>query len=240
MIIKNMKEAFPEMKSEKYGSGLIPVLQWGIIIILTGIGIALLVAFISTIVTGPVSSIIIFFFLFIIAGSLTGFLIYEAVKLKDQRVYNILVNDRGVSFLNKSDAIIYEIKYKDLAANPDDYKRDLFSASSGTGKFSSFRMNLFIFIKGKDQKIRKRLVNFSTIPLKNKYALIGYFLKGVRLYRPDLNIDPKVYRDFYLDEKSLCFDPEIRRKDFLLKGLGMTVALLILLFVFYYTENRNA
>jgi hypothetical protein len=44
--------------------------------------------------------------------------------------------------------------------------------------------------------------------LKNKYSLIGHFLKGVTLFRPDLNIDVEVYKDFYLDEKTFRFMPE--------------------------------
>ena len=230
-----MNETFPEMKSEIYGDRLFPLLRWIIIIILTGAGVGLLVGLITAMITGPVSSIIIFFFLFIITGSLTGFLIYETVGLKDQRIYNILVNDKGISFLNREDTTIFEIKYEDLAFNAEGYKQDILSVSSGVGKFSSFKMNLCVFIKGKDQKIRKRFVNFNSIPLKNKYALMGHFLKGVRLFRPELNIDPRVYRDFYLDEKSLRFDPEIRRKDFIIKAISITVAFLILILVFYYT-----
>jgi hypothetical protein len=57
-------------------------------------------------------------------------------------------------------------------------------------------------------------------------------LKGVTLFRPDLNIDVEVYKDFYLDEKTFRFMPESLKRDILLKTFIIAVIILGLIFIF--------
>ncbi|MGN7864339.1 hypothetical protein [Chryseobacterium sp. 22458] len=116
-----------------------------------------------------------------------------------------------------------------MVKSENPYTKDLFSETA-TGK-TDFRKNFFVHEKGENRKVKKKQVNFDIIPLKNRYDLIGHFLKGVTLFRPDLSIDPEVYKDFYLDEKTFRFMPENLKKDIVLKVVILAVVILVLVFI---------
>lgn len=224
IIHSNMQNTFPEMRSESYNPRYISILKWGIAVVLIICAITLLVLLIDD------ASEMVYFFLFLMVSMLAGVLVYDILRNKDHKVSCLLVDHRGMLFLNKEDKVLSEMKYQDLVKSRNPYTRDLFSEASA-GK-SDFRKNLWVYERRENSEIKKRKVNFEVIPLKNKYSLIGHFLKGVTLFRPDLNIDAEVYKDFYLDEKTFRFMPESLKRDILLKTFIIAVIILGLIFIF--------
>lgn len=224
-----MQNTFPEMRSESYNPRYISVLKWGIAVVLVICAIALLVLLID-----DTSSGMIYFFLFLMVSVLAGVLVYDVLRDKDHEVSCLIVNSRGILFLDKNDKVLSEMKYQDLVKSRNPYTRDIFSEASA-GK-SDFRKKLWVHERGENGEVKKRKANFEVIPLKNKYSLIGHFLKGVTLFRPDLNIDAEVYKDFYLDEKTFRFMAGNLRKDILLKTVIIAAIILVLIFIFPFFE----
>lgn len=224
-----MQNTFPEMRSESYNPGYISGLKWGITALFALLAIVLLVLLISDFSSNHISSLIIYGFLFLIFGALAGGLVYDIVRSKEHKVSCLIVSQKGVLFLNSNNKVLSEIKYQNLVKSENPYTKDLFSETA-TGK-TDFRKNFFVHERGDNREVKKKQVNFDIIPLKNRYDLIGHFLKGVTLFRPDLSIDPEVYKDFYLDEKTFRFMPENLKKDIVLKVVILAVVILVLVFI---------
>lgn len=96
-------------------------------------------------------------------------------------------------------------------------------------------MNLYVYEKntngGSPKGEYKPCYSFA----KTRYQIISHFLKGVHWFRPDLRIDARAYEDFYLNEKTFCFDPAVRRKDFVIKLIAMVVFILVMAVSLYMT-----
>lgn len=229
-----MKETFPEMKSESYKQEYILVLRWSVVVLFAGFAIALLVLMISDISAGDpdMPSVMIYLFLILITGSLAGWLAYEITRNSEGKISHLVVNHRGIQFLNKDNKVLSEIAYQDLAKSENPYCKDVFSQSPASGKYGGFNKNLYVYEKDGSRQNKKKLINLEVIPLKNKYDLIGHFLKGIQTFRQDLRIDSAVYEDFYLDEKTLCYNPESLKNDVVLKVVIIAIVILVLIFVF--------
>ncbi|PTT34983.1 hypothetical protein DBR28_12890 [Chryseobacterium sp. HMWF028] len=231
-----MKESFSEMRSETYSPKYISRLRWSIVIPFVAIAIVLLGFFIDS-VSDPstdTASDMIFFLLFLISGSLAGWLVYEMARNQDEKISGLLINHQGILFLNRNAKVLSEIKYQDLAKSQDPYTKDIFSESASNGKYGNFRKNLYVHEKDENRKSKKKLVNLDVIPLKNRYDLIGYFLKGIQTFRPDLKINPEVYKDFYLDEKTLRYAPENLKSDMKVKIITIAVIILVIIAFRYF------
>ncbi|WP_407484122.1 hypothetical protein [Elizabethkingia meningoseptica] len=236
-----MKTDFPEMRSEAYNSRYILWLKRFIVFLVIAIITAFLLFLCLAMLTdfiayGKDSYRILYATFFIILAALCGALIYDRIRLKNRIISYFIVNDQGILYFSKNGQLVKETLYKDLAKSPDYYSKDIFSTSAGTGKYSSFRMNLVVYKKNKDNSVNKIYVDLNSIALKNKYHLIGHFLKGIRLFRPELSIAPHVYKDFYLNEKTLDFAPEIRRKDFGIKALIWCIIAMLFIILFLYVR----
>ena len=157
----------------------------------------------------------ILFLFFIILASLACLLIYDTINNKNRRISWYKINNLGVLFFNKEDQLIQQILFRDLTKSPDIYGKDIYSKSSGSGKYSSFRMNICIFEKDANGQVRNRIVDFNSVFAKNRYRLIAHFLKGIKLFRPDLTINTDVYKDFYLNEDTLDFVPKSSERIFI-------------------------
>ncbi|MBO9691614.1 hypothetical protein [Chryseobacterium sp.] len=230
-----MKELFPEMRSENYSPEYIARWRWSIVTLFAVIAVILLGFFIDA-VSSPSTdeAAMIFLFLFCIAGSLAGWLAYEMIRNKDEKISSLLINYQGILFLNRNDKVLSAIKYYDLVKSDNPYTKDIFSESRASGKYSDFRKNLYVHEKDENQKSKKKLVSLDVIPIKNRYDLIGHFLKGIQAFRPDLKIDPEVYKDFYLDEKTLLYAPQNLKSDMKVKIVTIAVVIMVILAFRYF------
>ncbi|UKB77818.1 hypothetical protein [Chryseobacterium sp. MEBOG07] len=226
-----MKESFPEMRSETYSPEYIARLRWSIVILFAVIAVILLIFFIEAVSasSSDTSATMIFLFLFLITGALSGWLAYEITRNKDKKIGGMLINDQGILFLNRNDKVLSEIRYQDLAKSQDPYTKDIYSEAASNGKYGNFRKNLYVHEKDENRKSRKKLINLDIITLKNRYDLIGHFLKGIQTFRPDLKIDTEVYTDFYLDKKTLRYAPENLKSDMKVKIITIAVMILVIL-----------
>ena len=85
--------------------------------------------------------------------------------------------------------------------------------------------------KDANGQVRKRIVDFNSVFVKNKYSLIAHFLKGIKLFRPDIIINADIYKDFYLNENTLDFVPEQFKKDIYMKGVVFGIIALLFIIV---------
>lgn len=240
LYIKTMKEAFPEMRSETYNPQYIAGVRWSIVILFAAVAVVLLRFFIDALSdpSTDTASDMIFLLLFLIAGSLAGWLVYEMMRNQDEKISGLLINHQGILFLNRNDEVLSAIKYYDLVKSDNPYTKDIFSESRASGKYSDFRKNLYVHEKDENRNPQKKLINLDVIPLKNRYDLIGHFLKGVHVFRPDLKINPEVYKDFYLDEKTLRYAPENLKNDMKMKIITIAVVILVILaFRYFFLEE---
>lgn len=231
-----MRNSFSEMRSETYSPEYIARLRWSIVVLFAVIAIVLLGFFIDALsdTSTDTATDMIFFVLFLISGSLAGWLAYEMMRNQDEKISGLLINHEGILFLNRKEKVLSEIKYQDLVKSKDPYTKDIYSESQNPGKYSNFRKKLYVHEKDETGKSKKKLVNLDVIPLKNRYDLIGHFLKGIQTFRPDLKIDPEVYRDFYLDEKTLLYAPDNLKNDMKVKIITIAVVILVILAFRYF------
>ncbi|HFI4795689.1 TPA: hypothetical protein ACGQK4_001400 [Elizabethkingia anophelis] len=231
-----MKIDFPEMISGSYFPKSLRFLQGfmlGIvfIIIATVLLILILLAFTDYAPIIDDTYRFLFFVFFIILTSLAGLLIYDTINNKKRRISWYKINNLGIFFFNKENQLIQKILFNDLTKNPDIYSKDVYSESSGSGKYRSFKMNLCVFEKDANGQVRKRIVDFNSVFVKNKYSLIAHFLKGIKLFRPNLIINADIYKDFYLNENTLDFVPEEFKKDIYMKGVVFGIIALLFIIV---------
>ncbi|CAD0225841.1 hypothetical protein KYG33_01590 [Chryseobacterium sp. D764] len=226
-----MKESFSEMRSETYSPEYIARIRWSIVILFAVIAVVLLGFFIDAVshTSTDTASDMIFFLFFLITGLLAGWLAYQMIRNQDEKISGLLINHQGILFLNRKEKILSEIKYQDLIKSKDSYTKDIYSESQNLGKYSNFRKNLYVHEKDETGKPKKKLINLDVIPLKNRYDLIGHFLKGVQTFRPDLKIDSEVYKDFYLDEKTLRYAPDHLKSDMKVKIITIAVVILVII-----------
>ncbi|WP_137903929.1 hypothetical protein [Chryseobacterium sp. 2VB] len=58
------------------------------------------------------------------------------------------------------------------------------------------------------------------------------------MFRPDLKINSEVYKDFYLDEKTLRYAPENLKSDVKVKIITIAVVILVILaFRYFFSEE---
>ncbi|RXM41218.1 hypothetical protein BOQ62_01375 [Chryseobacterium sp. CH21] len=231
-----MKESFSELRAETYSPEYISGLRWSIVILFGAIAVVLLGFFMDA-VSDPstdTASDMIFLLLFLIAGSLAGWLAYEMIRNQDEKISGLLINHQGILFLNTNEKVLSAIKYYDLVKSGNPYTKDIFSEFASHGKYSDFRKNLYVHEKDENREPKKKMVNLDVIPLKNRYDLIGHFLKGIKMFRPDLKIDPEVYKDFYLDEKTLRYTPENLKSDMKVKIITIAVIIVVIIAFRYF------
>ena len=75
-------------------------------------------------------------------------------------------------------------------------------------------------------------MNMDLMVIKNKHLLYVHFINGIRTFRPDLKIDPIVYSDYCIDEKTLQYDRN-KRKGFLRETFIIGIIAFILIFLLF-------
>lgn len=146
-------------------------------------------------------------------GAISG--LYALVKFyfktRHLRSHKIIVNEKGVVHYGSNNEIIKTIAYSDLTyAEKISFRKDVYSEHANQ---KTLAKKLVVHIKDPKNTIVQMVIdmNLDLTVLKNKHLLYAHFINGIRIFRPDLQIDPIVYSDYYINEKTFQYDRTIRK-----------------------------
>jgi len=117
---------------------------------------------------------------------------------RKQMANKIVINDHGIFYYNAHSKVVHEILYTQLASSGQDFDITTISTSKG------LRSLLEVIVQDeKEGHVMKRIeMSLPISVVNNRYHLYAHFLKGVSMFRPDLKIDPKVFRDYSIDKET--------------------------------------
>lgn len=147
-------------------------------------------------------------FLTIVYYAFLCVILYLLVKLiiknKNKAVHTIIVNNQGI-FYKKHDGSAESILYKDLQRSGNNRLPDILTESFAVDGRNTVYLKAFY----DDREI---LVDFQRIDVafgsyaQNHRKLRSHFLNGIKIFRPDLSIDPLVYNEFFINPETFQFE----------------------------------
>lgn len=132
---------------------------------------------------GPFFGLILMELLCLGGGLFIGQYLHDARK---KNKYSIVVNDNG-AFIYAPDGLIYEqFLYSELCCSTENPYSDI-TLRRNTRNTTP---GLFVYKIGKHENCVKHIMSFQFeyYAIKNRFELYRHFLKGIRLFRPDLKI----------------------------------------------------
>lgn len=154
-------------------------------------------------------------FLIIYFGLYTAisvFLVKAAIRQQKQAYDTLLVDAEGLHFLCKNreiDSVLFSGLYQ-----LQQYSYDVtlgsrsYSLPKG-GRTTQYFIELHQ--RNSNGQIERRELNFQGARFghtwfRNRHALIGKYLQGIHLFRPDIRISPSVFSHFYIDKQTFLYD----------------------------------
>lgn len=163
--------------------------------------------------------------------------LYLLVKLiirnKKKAVHSIVVNKEG-AFYKKHDGSTEAILYKHLQRSGKNSTKDIFTKSVPVDGHNLIYLK--VFYGG-----REITVDFGRIDVafgsyaQNHRTLRSHFLHGIKIFRPDLVIDPIVYQHYFINPETFEFEKKAHRNVII-----WTIVFVVLLFfgVFFWNLYR--
>lgn len=170
---------------------------------------------------------------YLLLTRLGWFVIQYFKKISSKAVTQIEVDEKGVHFKNFN-VTTSTVLYQDLTHSDNPYTKDIHTESLYKGP-----VLLKVFWRSPETgKIINRSISFDTDIFyghytSNKSDLIGRFLLGVRLFRPDLKVCDTVYSNFYIHRETFAFDRKNHRK--VMVGSAIFVSIIVYLIYLYTT-----
>lgn len=123
-------------------------------------------------------------------------------KARRTKVQRISVDKHGVNY-HLADGTVETIFYKQLERSTEAYISDI-DRKTGLRYSPGY---IFGFINGKRKRIDfyRKSNGLGYIP-QSKYQLIGHFLQGITLFRPDLKISKSVFSEYYINPRTFEYD----------------------------------
>lgn len=158
-----------------------------------------------------------------------SWLIFKFLKKASQKsTIKIEVNDKGIHYFHlngETSAILY----KNLVSSGNPYSGDIYSKSR-------YKAPVVLCVNLKDplsKMASERIVTFDTDIAYNQYvgnkrALIGHFIKGITLFRPDLKVSDGAYSNFFIDKQTHRFDKKDFTKTMILATMLVIVVLILI------------
>ncbi len=150
-------------------------------------------------------------------------------KIGSRAVVQIEVNQTGVHYEHYN-GTISSVLYQDLDYSDNYYIKDLHTVSlyKGPTLLKAFWMN------PNTGKATTHTITFDTDIVYGKYTgnksdLIGRFILGVHLFRPDLTVCDTVYSNFYINRDTYAFD----KKSHLKVMIGAAIAIIVIVYLIY-------
>lgn len=150
-------------------------------------------------------------------------------KVSAKAIIQIEVNEMGIHYKH-FDGTTSELLYQDLTYSDDPYTKDIHTVTPHKGPTL-----LKVFWEDPETgKISNRSVQMDTEVFYGQYTgnksdLIGRFILGVQLFRPDLKVCDTVYSNFYINRDTYTFD----KKSHLKVMIGASITIFIIVYLIY-------
>lgn len=160
---------------------------------------------------------------------------YYVIKRK-KPACKIVIDESGLSFYNSRNEIVDQILYKELRPSKQDF--DIYTVNP-VGSGIAPLLELTIRLK-KEETIRRIDMNLPLKAVKNKSALYAHFLHGIVTFRPDLTIDPLVFRSYSIDTETWKVKSRgVSLGGWLLMLAALVITAMICGLVFLLSETTN-
>src|SRR5690554_1851039 len=160
---------------------------------------------------------------------LTYFAVRFLKRRKKKSVRHIKVNREGI-FYELLDGTEESLCFTQLEASSNDHiVHDVFidSKLQFTGDATYRQAFLKVFLNGKEHEVRPFHPDWGySYFTRNSRILRSQFLRGIKLFRPDLRIDPFIYSEFSIHPETYDFDTKNDRT-----GIILAIILVILIFI---------
>jgi len=149
----------------------------------------------------------------------------------------IVVDETGLLFFNAKNEIADQILYKDLRPSKQNF--DIYIVNP-VGSGIAPLLEITIQSEKKEETTRRIDMNLPLKVVKNKYTLYAFFLHGIVNFRPDLKVDPMVFRSYSIDtEKWKVNNRGVSLGGWLVILTALIITALICGFVFILSETKN-
>lgn len=161
---------------------------------------------------------------------------YYIIKRK-KLTSKIVVDETGLLFYNAKNEIADQILYKDLRPSKQNF--DICTVNP-VGSGIAPLLEITIQSEKKEETIRRIDMNLPLKVVKNKYTLYAHFLRGIVNFRPDLTVDPFVFRSYSIDTETWKVNSRgVSLGGWLLIPAALIITALICGLVFLLSETRN-
>ncbi len=214
--------------------------------VLNGLFFVIFIPFTILFVLGPVYGIYKRGFEAMIYPALVGWGISALILIPTVRYYSrkrkkieskIVVDETGLLFYNAKNEIADQVLYTDLRPSKQNF--DIYTVNPvGSGISSLLELTIQ---SEKKEEITKRIdMNLPLKVVKNKYTLYAHFLHGIVTFRPDLTVDPFVFRNYSIDTETWKVNSKgISLGGWLLILATLSITALICGLVFLLSETHN-
>ncbi|MDR6920528.1 MULTISPECIES: hypothetical protein [Chryseobacterium] len=119
--------------------------------------------------------------------------------MKRKKMANkIVIDDSGLFHYNAHNEVVTRILYTQLVSSGRDFDITTISTSKGLKSLLEFHVQ----DEKADHVVKQIEMSLPMHVVNNRYHLYAHFLKGISTFRPDLKIDPKVFRDYSIDKET--------------------------------------
>lgn len=145
----------------------------------------------------------------------------------------IVVDETGLLFYNSRNEIVDQILYTNLRPSKQNF--DIYTVNP-VGSGITPLLEVTVLSDKKEETLRRIDMNLPLKVVKNKSTLYARFLYGIFTFRPDLKIDPLVFRSYCIDTETWKVNSKgISLGGWLLFLAALIMAALICGFVFLLT-----
>lgn len=157
-----------------------------------------------------------------------------------KRIYTtIIIDEKGLRFLNKfNNKVVKEISWKSFVKRKrlaTDFE-NLFDITTELPHKGIYACFVFYLLVGKETVRHTEIFHSNHIfcaLYSNRLKLIRSFLLGLRHFRSDLFIDPKIFDDHFIDQETFIINYKKRAKLFVLIS---TLILLLTIFIWFLID----
>lgn len=151
--------------------------------------------------------------------------------------HKIVVDETGLLFYNSRNEITDQILYTELRSSKQNF--DIYTVNPmGSGIAPLLEVTV---LSGKKEEIARRIdMNLPLKVVKDKSMLYAHFLRGIVTFRPDLKIDPLVFRSYSIDTETWKVNSKgVSIGGWLLMLAALVITAIICGFVFLLTETKH-